>query len=634
MTATMEQALEILKQRYGYPAFRGSQAAIIETALAGRDCVVLMPTGGGKSICYQILGILREGLALVVSPLIALMQDQVSALRQLGFNAVFLNSTLSFHQQREIFRQLESGQRDNESGNKLEILYVAPERLLQPDTLRRLTQIKLSLIAIDEAHCVSQWGHDFRQDYLSLDTLAQHFPQTPRMALTATANQRTREEIVFRLALKKPEFFISSFDRPNIRYLVQPKLDARKQLLTFLQTHQHESGIIYCLSRKKVEQTAEWLNNKGFPALPYHAGFDSQTRASRQQRFLVEEGVIMVATIAFGMGIDKPDVRFVAHLDLPKSIESYYQETGRAGRDDLPAEAWMVYGLQDVVRLSQMLAESQANEQFKRVERSKLDALLGWCEVSCCRRIALLDYFGESRPPLEQSPCGNCDICLMPPETWDATLDAQKLLSGVVRTGQRFGAIHVIDVLRGKATVKVKQHRHNRLSTFGLGQSDSAQHWRSVIRQLIVQGYLYTDAERYGALRLTEKSRPLLRGETALTLRHDGVVAKSQSKAHSDDHSDDQIKRRRKDTPTALPGVISGGPEEFPELWDALKRCRMAFAKQNGVPPYVIFHDSTLKEMMLLRPKTLSELLTINGVGDTKLERYGERFLGVIADQA
>ena len=364
--------------------------------------------------------------------------------------------------------------------------------------------------------------------------------------------------------------------------------------------------------------------------MPYHAGFDSQTRANHQQRFLVEEGVIMVATIAFGMGIDKPDVRFVAHLDLPKSIESYYQETGRAGRDDLPAEAWMVYGLQDVVRLSQMLAESEANEQFKRVERSKLDALLGWCEVSRCRRIALLDYFGESRPLLEQSPCGNCDICLMPPETWDATLDAQKLLSGVVRTGQRFGAIHVIDVLRGKATVKVKQHRHNRLSTFGLGQSDSAQHWRSVIRQLIVQGYLYTDAERYGALRLTEKSRPLLRGETALTLRHDGVVAKSQSKAHSDD----QIKRRRKDAPTVLPGVISGGPEEFPELWDALKRCRMAFAEQNGVPPYVIFHDSTLKEMMLLRPKTLSELLTINGVGDTKLERYGERFLGVIADQS
>lgn len=623
----MEQAFELLKQRYGHPAFRGSQMEIIETALAGRDCVVLMPTGGGKSICYQIAGILREGLALVVSPLIALMQDQVSALRQLGFNAAFLNSTLFPYQQREIFAQIENSQAgkksNNKSGDKLEILYVAPERLLQPDTLQRLTQIKLSLIAIDEAHCVSQWGHDFRKDYLALDTLAEHFPQTPRMALTATANQRTREEIALKLALHNPEFFVSSFDRPNIRYLVQPKLDERKQLLDFLQTHQNESGIVYCLSRKKVEQTAVWLNNKGLVALPYHAGFDSETRASHQQRFLVEDGVIMVATIAFGMGIDKPDVRFVAHLDLPKSIESYYQETGRAGRDYLPAEAWMVYGLQDVVRLSQMLAESEADEQFKRVERAKLDALLGWCEITRCRRVALLEYFGESQPSLEKSQCGNCDVCLVPPKTWDATVDAQKLLSNVVRTGQRFGAAHVIDVLRGMSTIKVKQHRHNQLSTYGLGQSESAQHWRSVIRQLIVQGYLYADAARYGALRLTEKSRPLLRRQTALTLREDVVVGSDKHHATG--------KTRHKKTRADLPDELSDVHEQFPELWASLKQCRMELAKQNDVPPYVVFHDSTLREMLFRKPKTLGDLLAINGVGDTKLERYGERFLSVIA---
>jgi len=600
----MEQALEILKQRYGYPAFRGSQETVIKTALQGRDSVVLMPTGGGKSICYQIPGIIRDGLALVISPLIALMQDQVSALRQLGFNAAFLNSTLSSEQQREIRHQLDSGE--------LEILYIAPERLVQPGTLQQLTQINLSLIAIDEAHCVSQWGHDFRQDYLSLSMLSELFPGTPRMALTATANKRTRQEIAVRLALNDPEFFVSSFDRPNIRYLVQPKIDARKQLKSFLQTHQGESGIIYCLSRKKVEQTAEWLNNTGFLALPYHAGFDSKTRSDHQKRFLVEEGIIMVATIAFGMGIDKPDVRFVAHLDLPKSIESYYQETGRAGRDDLPAEAWMVYGLQDVVRLSQMLGESEANEQFKRVERSKLDALLGWCEVTSCRRVALLDYFGET----QDTSCGNCDVCIAPPVTWDATVDAQKLLSCIVRTGQRFGAGHVIDVLKGKATDKVQQHRHDQLSTFGLGESNNDQHWRSIIRQLIVQGYLFADAERFGALTLLEKSRPLLKGESELTLRKDVVLAKSS----------------RKELTTKRIKIPSGIQEQDSELWEALKTCRMDFSIENGVPPYMIFHDTTLEEMLFRRPKTLEEMLLINGVGATKLERYGERFLSVISE--
>ena len=624
----MEQALKLLQQRYGYPSFRGQQAEVIETVLAGRDCVVLMPTGGGKSICYQIPGMLREGLAVVVSPLIALMQDQVSALRQLGFNAVFLNSTLSFSQQCSIFQQLEADYSSNtkvqtrdRASDKIDMLYIAPERLLQSATLQRLTQLTLSLIAIDEAHCVSQWGHDFRQDYLSLDVLKQHFPQTPRMALTATANQHTRQDIALRLALKTPKFFISSFDRPNIRYLVQPKWDARKQLLHFLQTHQDESGIIYCLSRKKVEQTAEWLNNKGFSALPYHAGFDSMTRSDHQQRFVVEEGVIIVATIAFGMGIDKPDVRFVAHLDLPKSIESYYQETGRAGRDGSPAEAWMVYGLQDVVRLSQMLAESPADEQFKRIERAKLDALLGWCEITDCRRISLLDYFSES----SDTPCGNCDVCLMPPETWDASLDAQKLLSCIVRTGQYFGAVHVIDVLRGKSTAKTEQYRHHQLSTFGLGQSNNDQHWRSVIRQLIVQGYLYSNTQRYGALTLTEKSRPLLRGETVLKLRKDILVTR-QSGGGARKY---QSSRKHKDAPDNR----TNGPHHSHELWEALRRCRTELAQQNDVPPYIIFHDSTLLEMMQVRPKTLDELLTINGVGDTKLQRYGGRFLDVIIRQ-
>jgi ATP-dependent DNA helicase RecQ len=607
----MDRALALLQQRYGYPAFLGSQEAVIDHVLQGGDCVVLMPTGGGKSICYQIPGMIREGLALVVSPLIALMQDQVSALCQLGFNAAFLNSSLSHAEQSEILQQLHPvAELSSQRKGNLDILYIAPERLLQSATLTRLKQIKLSLIAIDEAHCVSQWGHDFRQDYLALDSLAQHFPATPRMALTATANVPTREEIAVRLALHNPRFFISSFDRPNIRYLVQPKIDARKQLLTFLKTHPGESGIIYCLSRKKVEQTSEWLNSGGFTALPYHAGFGSETRRDHQQRFLLEDGVIMVATIAFGMGIDKPDVRFVAHLDLPRSIEAYYQETGRAGRDGIPADAWMVYGLQDVVRLSQMMAESEANEQFKRVERSKLDALLGWCETTSCRRISLLKYFGETM----NTPCGNCDICLTPPETWDATEEAQKVLSCIVRTGQRFGAVHVIDVLIGKHTDKVEQYHHDQLSTFGLGQSKNPQHWRSVIRQLIVQGFLQSDMDRFGALRLNESSRPLLRGEINLTLREDVIAPVADKKPR-----------------------FKGLPEMSDQdtiLWKRLRQCRLDLARENGVPPYVIFHDSTLEEMIQHRPTTLDGLLEISGVGVTKLDRYGAQFLNVLLEAA
>jgi ATP-dependent DNA helicase RecQ len=430
------------------------------------------------------------------------------------------------------------------------------------------------------------------------------------MALTATANERTREEIADRLALDNPRFFISSFDRPNIRYLAQPKIDPRKQLLAFIKTHPGESGIIYCLSRKKVEQTAEWLGKGGFTALPYHAGFSGETRRTHQQRFLVEDGVIMVATIAFGMGIDKPDVRFVAHLDLPKSLEAYYQETGRAGRDGLSAEAWMVFGLQDVVRLSRMLSESEANEQFKRVERSKLDALLGWCETTSCRRISLLQYFGESM----DAPCGNCDNCLTPPETWDATEEAQKLLSCIVRTGQRFGAGHVIDVLTGKQTDKVEQYRHDQLSTFGLGQSSSAQHWRSVIRQLIVQGFLQSDMDRFGALRLNESSRPLLRGEINLTLREDVIAPMAVTKPRF----------------KGLPALS----DQDTILWKRLRQCRLDLARENGVPPYVIFHDSTLEEMIRDRPTTPDELLEISGIGVTKLNRYGAQFLSVLIDAA
>ena len=591
-------ALQTLNDVFGYQHFRGDQAAVIEAALAGRDALVLMPTGGGKSLCYQIPALVRGGVGLVVSPLIALMQDQVRALHELGIEAAFLNSSLSREAQNDVIARLKAG--------AIQLLYVAPERLVQPHTQALLADIPLSVIAIDEAHCVSQWGHDFRQDYLSLDRLGELFPGVPRLALTATATPIVREEIVERLALNEPALFVSPFDRPNIRYLVQPKTDTRRQLTQFLQSHTGEAGIVYCLSRKKTESIAEALQREGHNALPYHAGLSAEMRADHQHRFLTEESVIVVATIAFGMGIDRPDVRFVAHLDLPKSIESYYLETGRAGRDGEPAEAWMIYGLQDVVRLRQMVDESEADEDRKRHDRQKLDALLGWCEVTECRRRPLLAYFGDELA----EDCGNCDNCLNPPATWDGTEAAQKLLSAVYRTGQRFGAAHVVDVLLGKTTDKIAQHRHDRLSVYGIGTELAGPAWRSVVRQLIVQGYLKSDQSRYGALVLTDRSRPLLRGEIELRLREDRKLKTE--------------KKQRRDTAADLAPADQS-------LFEALRKRRKELADQLDLPPYVIFHDATLQQMAEHRPQTKAELLSINGVGEAKLERYGEAFLEIIA---
>jgi ATP-dependent DNA helicase RecQ len=588
-----------LREIFGYREFRGDQLAVIESAIAGRDSLVLMPTGGGKSLCYQIPALLREGTGLVISPLIALMQDQVRALREVGVDADFLNSSQTQEQQREVIRRLQQG--------SLQLLYVAPERLVGGQTRAMLANAQLSLIAIDEAHCVSQWGHDFRRDYLTLNELGALFPGVPRMALTATATDITRSEIVDRLDLNDPGVFIEPFDRPNIRYLVQPKSDAKRQLLQFLQAHRNNAGIVYCQSRKKTESTAAWLVSQGFNALPYHAGFDAEMRREHQRRFQAEDAVIIVATIAFGMGIDKPDVRFVVHLDLPKSMESYYQETGRAGRDGEPADAWMIYGLQDVMRLQQMLDQSDADEVFKRHERAKLDALLGWCEVTGCRRRPLLEYFGDTLT----EDCGNCDGCLSPATTQDGSEVAQKFLSTVYRTGQRFGAAHLTDVLLGKPTDKIQQNGHDNLSVFGIGADVDSRTWRSIARQLIVQGFLYSDAERYGALVLTESSRGLLRGETPFRFRNDPrqpvMVRKSIGKSQAI-------------------------PEESRDLWEALRACRQSLASEHDVPPYVIFHDKTLQEMLTLRPTNESELLEISGIGQIKLDRYGQRFLTVLRD--
>ena len=590
----MQRAQELLRNVYGYASFRGRQEEVIAAALAGQDALVLMPTGGGKSLCYQLPAMLRPGLGLVVSPLIALMQDQVAALKQLGVRTAFLNSTQSLQEQRRVQEEV--------ANRSLDLLYLAPERLLQEDTLALLANLELAVIAIDEAHCVSQWGHDFRQDYLGLNILRERFPGVPRMALTATADALTRREILARLELNGAKQFISGFDRPNIRYRVRAKADANAQLAAFLEERRGEAGIVYAMTRKKVEATAQLLTERGFTALPYHAGLPAHERTGHQGRFLYEDGVVIVATIAFGMGIDKPDVRFVAHVDLPKSLEAYYQETGRAGRDGEAAEAWMVYGLQDVVRLRQMVDQSEAGEEHKRIERAKLDALLGWCEVTSCRRRALLEHFGDGLA----EDCGNCDICLWPPQTWDGTEDAQKLLSCVYRTGQYFGAGHLIDVLCGKDTAKVQQHRHHSLSTFGIGADRSAVQWRSIVRQLLVQGYLHADAERYGALRLTAKSRPLLKGEDRIRLRQDAAV-----------------KPQRKAAPKPVQAVA---PQDQ-GLWEKLRDLRRRLAEAAGVPPYVIFHDSTLKEMVRLRPSSPEDLLTLHGIGQTKLDRYGAAFL-------
>jgi len=591
-------ATDILQQIYGYREFRGHQLAVIEATIAGRDSLVLMPTGGGKSICYQIPALIRNGVALIISPLIALMHDQVTALRQIGVRAACLNSALDPRTQSDVLDQLRAG--------TVDLLYIAPERLVQEHTLRRLAALQVSLIAVDEAHCVAQWGHDFRQDYLALGQLREWFPGVPRMALTATADQRTREEIVARLALNEPRYFVSEFDRPNIFYSVYVKTDARRQLTAFLERHQNECGIVYCMSRAKVESTAVWLNEIGIKAYPYHAGLTAEMRTEHQNHFVHEDGIVIVATIAFGMGIDKSDVRFVVHLDLPKSIEAYYQETGRAGRDGDAADAWMIYGLQDVVRVRQMLDTSAADERYKRIERQKLDALLGWCEITDCRRRALLSYFGDNPP----ASCGNCDTCLNPPATWDATTAAQQLLSCIYRTGQRFGAGHVIDVLLGKNSEKAQLHRHTRLSTFGIGADLNVQRWRSVVRQLMVRGYIKADPDRFGALGLTAASRPLLRGEVCLRLRDDPVAPPA---------------RRARNSRTAK--TISAGAKP---LWESLRQCRTQIAKNKEIPPYAVFHDSTLREMVEYRPATPAEMLKINGVGQVKLERYGAEFLAII----
>jgi len=599
----INRAEELLKHTFGYLEFRGQQKQVINTALEGSDALVLMPTGGGKSLCYQIPSLVREGMGIIVSPLIALMQDQVSALQQLGIKAAYLNSTLSREQHNQVVRAIHDGE--------LELLYIAPERLLQESTLSRLMNLPISLIAIDEAHCVSQWGHDFRADYLGLHVLKNAFPGVPRLALTATADMRTRDEIIARLALDKPELFVSSFDRPNIRYIVKPKAEAKAQLLDFLTNHKGKAGIVYCMSRNRVDGIAAWLSQRGVDALPYHAGLGSDERAANQRRFLREDGVVIVATIAFGMGIDKPDVRFVAHLDLPKSMEAYYQETGRAGRDGLASDAWMVYGLQDVVRIAKMVQDSSAGDEIKRVERAKIDSLLGWCESTTCRRRALLSYFGESM----QGACGNCDICLNPPRTWDATEPAQKLLSNIYRTGQRFGSGHVIDVLRGKDTAKVSQFGHNKLSTYGIGAQIGDKQWRSIIRQLIVQAYLFVNDAQYGAIQLTEKARSLLRGEIKLFLREDMLSSKPTSpKAAS-------AKR-----------VAADVEEGDRELWEALRARRKSLADEQAVPPFHIFHDATLMEMMEFRPSDEVEMLSINGVGQVKFERFGGEFLQVLAE--
>ncbi|MDP2071766.1 DNA helicase RecQ [Methylotenera sp.] len=604
-------ALQTLYEVFGYSTFRGEQQAVVEHVVSGGDALVLMPTGGGKSLCYQLPALLREGVGIVVSPLIALMQDQVDALKQLGVRAAFLNSSQDADEAREITAQLMRGH--------LQIVYVAPERLLMSGFLSLLDEIEqgagIALFAIDEAHCVSQWGHDFRPEYRKLTVLHERFPQVPRIALTATADAPTRAEIVERLKLEDARQFVSSFDRPNIRYRVTQKANARQQLESFLEAeHANDAGIIYCLSRRKVEETAEWLKSRGWDALPYHAGLDASVRNQSQRRFLREEGVIMVATVAFGMGIDKPNVRFVVHLDLPKSMEGYYQETGRAGRDGLPANAWMTYGLGDVVSMRKMLDSGDAPEERKQVERQKLDALLGFCESTSCRHQTLLRYFGEQHP----GNCEQCDNCLSPVDTWNATQAVQMALSCVYRTGQRFGVVHLIDVLLGKNTPKIQQFNHQTLSTFGIGKGLTQQQWSSVYRQLVAGGYLESDIEAYGGLKLAESAKPVLKGEAEVWLRQDIELAATRkvSKAERGSRAKEGYKE------------VADDP-----IWHALKAKRMELAKEQGVPPYVIFHDSTLLEILNQKPASLTEMSHIAGVGQAKLIRYGDEFLQVLEDE-
>ncbi len=592
-------AEDILKTTFGYSAFRGQQQQIVATIVAGEDALVLMPTGGGKSLCYQIPALLRPGIGVVVSPLIALMTNQVTALRQVGVAAAYLNSSLDPGEQQGIERQMQN--------DELDLIYIAPERLLQPRSLALLARCEIALIAIDEAHCVSQWGHDFRPEYLQLATLAEHFPGVPRIALTATADLSTRKEIVERLCMPAARVFIHSFDRPNICYRVTERNNASQQLLRFIHDeHPDEAGIVYCLSRAKTERTAERLAAHGVTALPYHAGLTHAVRERHQQRFLVEDGVVIVATIAFGMGVDKPDVRFVAHLDMPASIESYYQETGRAGRDGLPADAWMLYGLNDAVQRRRMIEQSEANEERKWVERQKLDAMLAYCELATCRRVYLLRYFGEH----PEGACGHCDTCLVPPATWDATEPARKLLSAIYRTGQRFGANYLIEHLRGETSERAERCGHTTLSTFGVGGDMAARQWRSIIRQLVARGYLETDPDGYGGLRFDRDANALLRGEHKLCLRHDRKPQRQRGNSNK---------------------VSTDIAPADATLWEALRDTRRRLADEQNVPAYMIFSDATLREMLAHRPATAADFLDLNGVGNKKLAGYGTTFLAVIA---
>lgn len=597
---TARSPLDILRHTFGYEQFRTPQQEVIETLMQEQDALVLMPTGGGKSLCFQIPAMAKPGAGVVVSPLIALMEDQVNALRQAGVAAAALNSSISPAEVRATEAALRQGQ--------LDLLYIAPERLLQERTLRLLQQCSINLFAIDEAHCVSQWGHDFRPEYLQLKTLHERFPTIPRIALTATADPKTRVEIIERLALQRARVFSRSFDRPNIRYHIHSgSQGARQALLRFIRDrHDGEAGIVYCLSRKRVEEIAAWLQDEHLDALPYHAGLGAEERRRHQQRFQRDEGVIMVATIAFGMGIDKPNVRFVAHLNLPKSIEAYYQETGRAGRDGLPAEAWMYYGLQDVVQLRQMIQQSEADQQRKQMEGHKLDAMLALCETIACRRQTLLSYFGE----VLEMPCGNCDNCLHPPATWDATVAAQKALSVVYRTGQRFGVQYLVDVLMAREDPRIQQWGHHQLAVFGIGKDLSANAWRALFRHLLLRGLVEVDSEGHGGLRLSALSRSVLRGEEILTLRQHENSASRKKEKTQDIHPADKL------------------------LWEALRQHRRDLAQAQGVPPYVIFHDATLMEMLRQRPRDLASLAHVPGVGERKLAAYGDSFLAILQGHA
>ncbi|MGG7607022.1 DNA helicase RecQ [Massilia sp. BKSP1R2A-1] len=602
MTSELQaRALHVLETVFGYPAFRGQQAEIVEHVAGGGDALVLMPTGGGKSLCYQIPALLRDGVGVVVSPLIALMQDQVDALEEVGVRAAFLNSTQTFEETLRIERLVRNGE--------IDLVYVAPERLLTQRCLELFDASPIALFAIDEAHCVSQWGHDFRPEYIRLSVLHERYPNIPRIALTATADQQTRAEIAHRLQLDDARQFVSSFDRPNIRYSIVEKTTGRKQLIDFISSeHPQDSGIVYCLSRKKVEETADFLNENGIRALPYHAGMEHSVRAANQSRFLREDNITMVATIAFGMGIDKPDVRYVCHLDLPKSIEGYYQETGRAGRDGAPASAWMAYGLQDVVLQRRMIDESEADETFKRVLSMKLDAMLGLCETLSCRRMRLLDYFGE-----RSGPCGNCDTCLIPPVQVDGTVPMQKLLSTVYRVDQRFAAGHVIDVLRGAQTERISQWHHDKLTVYGVGADRSEQEWRAIVRQAIALGFVTVDHDAFSSLKLTDAARPVLKGEQKVQLRqYQKPVKAKRPSSRSSGYEEMELSRSEQ------------------QIFERLRSWRMGTAREHGVPAYVVFQDATLREIAKVKPASIDALRGVSGVGEKKLVSYGDEIVAII----